>query len=548
MIDSENMNNAELDAVASEQDGDANLHLHRATEIARLATLDSLDYEAGRTIAAEKLNIRAAALDKAVAQKRRALGLDRDDGGPGQGRAVRIEDAEPWPEHVNGAQLADMIAAAVKTFVMVPDMAADIIALWVLHTWLVNEFNVSPRMAITSPTKGCGKTTVLRLLNQLTRRPKRTGSVSPPALFRAIEEFQPTILLDETDKYLEYGSDLHALLNEGHAKGAGVWRVLGEKLELREFAIYGAVAFAANGRLPDDLEQRSIVIEMQRRRAGDELAELREDRAEGLKDIASRCARWAADNAAAARGADPDMGALINRPADNWRPIFAIADLCRGDWPAQARAAAAALAPRESEAIGPMLLADVRAMFAERDTDKIASAEMCSTLHALEGRPWAEWKNGKPITPNQLARLLKPFAIISGTIRTQGGTPKGYQLHQFADAFERYLMPQGVPEAPQRHNADGTGTSAAFRNATPQADVADGKREKPLHHNGCGVVAAKIPLEPSADDDFAERAAILEFDGGLSREEAEAAARRELADDMPDLPAWMNRRVTGGAA
>jgi hypothetical protein len=44
----------------------------------------------------------------------------------------------------------------------------------------------------------------------------RAGSISPPALFRAVEQFQPTIL-DETEKYIEHGGDLHALLMKGIA-------------------------------------------------------------------------------------------------------------------------------------------------------------------------------------------------------------------------------------------------------------------------------------------------------------------------------------------
>src|SRR5262249_2172939 len=159
-----------------------------------------------------------------------------------------------------------------KTYAVLPDYAAETIALWILHTWTVNQFSISPRIAITSPTKGCGKTTVLRILNKVARRPKRAGSISPPALFRAVEQFQPTVLLDETEKYIEHGSDLHALMNEGHCKGATVLRVLGDKLELCEFNIFGAVAFCRNGKLPDDLEQRSIVIEMQRRLPGENLA------------------------------------------------------------------------------------------------------------------------------------------------------------------------------------------------------------------------------------------------------------------------------------
>ena len=81
----------------------------------------------------------------------------------------------------------------------------------------------------------------------------------PPALFpravAAISTHHPA----RRDRKIHTSAarDLHALLNEGHCAGGTVLRVLGEKLELREFGIFvGAVAFARNGRLPDDLEQR----------------------------------------------------------------------------------------------------------------------------------------------------------------------------------------------------------------------------------------------------------------------------------------------------
>jgi hypothetical protein len=325
----------------------------REVEIERLAALELIDYEVARMAAAKRLGIRASILDHAVAKKRRALGLETGDGDDGQGRAVKIVDLLAWPDPVGGDQIATTLATAVKTYAVLPDAAAEAIALWVLHTWLVKEFTISPRLAVTSPTKGCGKTTILRLLNRIVRRPKRAGSISPPALFRAVEQFQPTILLDETEKYIEHGSDLHALLNEGHCKGATVMRVLGEKLELREFSVFGAAAFARNGRLPDDLEQRSIIVEMQRRRAGESLAELREDRIESLQRVARMCARWAEDHAGECGEIDPDMGGLINRTADNWRPLFAVAEVIGEDWPARIREAATALTPQESESTAP---------------------------------------------------------------------------------------------------------------------------------------------------------------------------------------------------
>jgi Protein of unknown function (DUF3631) len=142
--------------------------------------------------------------------------------------------------------------------------------------------------------------------------------------FALLNSFSPQFCSTRLKNISSNGSDLHALLNEGHAKGGTILRVLGDKLELREFSIFGAVAFARNGSLPDDLEQRSIVIEMQRRRSDEPLSELREDRCESLRNTARMCARWADD--CDLGDYDPNMGDLINRVADNWRSLFAIAD------------------------------------------------------------------------------------------------------------------------------------------------------------------------------------------------------------------------------
>jgi putative DNA primase/helicase len=311
-------------------------------------------------------------------------------------------------------------------------------------------------------------------------------------LFRVIEALRPTLLLDETEKYIENGSDLHALMNEGHCIGGSVLRVHGDKLELREFSVFGAVAFARNGRLPDDLEQRSIIIQMQRRRADEPLAELREGQLEGLDRLARMCSRWADDNASLLADCDPDMGELINRNADNWRPLFAIADLIGADWPILIREAAAVLTPRESESTGPMLLGDIKAAFDDKAADRLASVELCDVLAAMEGRPWAEWRASKPITPNQLARLLKAFRISpTGTIRVGNQTAKGYYRHQFEGEWERYLTPEGVNEPSHRLNATATGTSDDSEPSQTNPDVTVRKGEKPLSPNDCDVVTVQ---------------------------------------------------------
>jgi hypothetical protein len=107
--------------------------------------------------------------------------------------------------------------------------------------------------------------------------------------------------------------------------------------------------------------------------------------------------------------------------------------------------------------------------------------------------PWGDWKAGKALTPNQLARLLKPFGVApQGTIRVSTRTAKGYYRNQLETLWDRYLADQGVRQPSHRHNPHET---YVFGDSEPsQADlvVTDGKREKPLWNGHCdGVTVQK---------------------------------------------------------
>ena len=426
-------------------------------EISRLAKLGRLEYERERKDAAKRLNIRTAALDSLVAAER-----DQFGDGSKQGRALSLPEPEPWPEPVNGAELLGSLSAHIRQHVVMPDHAADTAALWVLHTYRLDCFGISPRLAITSPEKGCGKTTLLDVLSRLVMRPLFTANATASAIFRVVEMQQPALLIDEADTFLSENEELRGILNSGHRQGGSVIRTVGEDFEPRAFSTYSACAIALIGKLPATLTDRSVPIDLRRRRPDEAIEAFRFDRTGPLDQLARQAARWAADNADHVRGADPDMPASVfNRAADNWRPLLAIADAAGGEWPARARRAVqsvAATAGDDDQSARVTLLADIRGIFAERRTDRLASAELVEALVAVEGRPWAEWKAGKAITTNGLARLLAPFAIKPSTIRTSGGTPKGYQLAQFEDAFARYLPGEGI-EPPHRHNLDGKAIS-----------------------------------------------------------------------------------------
>jgi hypothetical protein len=133
---------------------------------------------------------------------------------------------------------------------------------------------------------------------------------------------------------------------------------------------------------------------------------------------------------------------LQNREADNWRPLLAIADAAGNDWPAHARKIAEliAISNRGSEqSPGVMLLCDIFEFFRGQLSQRVSSAELAAFLADLDGRPWADWKAGKPITAKSIANLLAPFNIGPNEMRVGQQVLRGYHRDQFEDAFARYV-------------------------------------------------------------------------------------------------------------
>ena len=167
-----------------------------------------------------------------------------------QGRAISFPEPEPWPEPVDGAALLDEISKAIGAHVIMPEASRDACALWAAHTFLLDCTMISPRLAITSPTRGCGKTTALDVISQLVLRPLPAANVSASAIFRVVEGFRPTLMIDEADSFLRDNEELRGVLNSGHRKGGAVLRNVGDDHEPRSFSTYGACAIALIGQLP----------------------------------------------------------------------------------------------------------------------------------------------------------------------------------------------------------------------------------------------------------------------------------------------------------
>ena len=118
------------------------------------------------------------------------------------GHSLQLDDVEPWDEPVEGVRLLNGLVADLRRYVVTGDHEVDAIALWVLHTYAHSIALVSPRLGITSPTPGCGKTTLLDWLAGVTPRSLEAVNVSPAAVYRVIEKVRPTLLIDEADSFL----------------------------------------------------------------------------------------------------------------------------------------------------------------------------------------------------------------------------------------------------------------------------------------------------------------------------------------------------------
>jgi putative DNA primase/helicase len=416
--------------------------------VERLAALGALEYDRLRKSEAEALGVRLATLDDAVKGARPKDDLVSASGG----RALSLPDTEPWPDPVSGAAVLDDVSAAFIRHLALPTGAADALALWCAYTHAFEAFPISPRLAITSPEKRCGKTTLLRMLAMVCERVLQAANITPAAMFRAIELARPTLLVDEADTFLEGREELRGVLNSGHARDGCVIRTVGDDHEPRQFSTWAPCAIAMIGRLPDTLADRSIAVPMRRRVAGEGIERLRFDRPQQFEGQRRRLARFMLGARRTLESCDPDMPAqLHDRAADNWRVLFAIADAAGGDWPARVRVACLALNVGETDAdtIGATLLRDVQASFALRGNPvRLSSADLCQALADDEASQWAAFgRSEKAITPAALARLLKRFKIGPKVMRNGANVWRGYEREAFADAWSRYLAPDAAPQS-----------------------------------------------------------------------------------------------------
>jgi hypothetical protein len=281
-----------------------------------------------------------------------------------------------------------------------------------------------------------------------------------------VAKHQPTLFLDEEDTYLAFAQELRGLINAGHKQGGCAYRCQGGDNAVRAFNAFAPVVISGIGPLHETLRSRSIRLVLVKA-TEEQQKELRarfDSRHTEIEAILCRkLARWTQDNFVILQACDPPMPpGAYNRVADNWRPLFAIAQVAGGDWPQLALEAfnhlnpprtaepftqPSLVAPKSDEGgtgnsqlitHDSQLLSDIRQIFTQSGATRLSSNQFLDALRALPGGDYSALRNPQSAF-KWLSRKLHFFGIKPHAMRIGQTRVKGYDLADFSAAFNQFL-------------------------------------------------------------------------------------------------------------
>src|SRR6516162_2519223 len=186
-------------------------------KIDELARLSAIEYERRRERAAKDLGVRISILDEEVKTCRTRLALKAEP------PLFPHWHVEAWPEAVDGNALIRDIMRRLQRHVVLAPAQALTAALWIIMAWAhAGAAIYSPILMTTSAEADSGKTTLLNLVGFLAPRSLSTVETTGAVLFRSIEKWSPTIIVDEADTMLVNNEPLRAIINSGVLVG-GEW-------------------------------------------------------------------------------------------------------------------------------------------------------------------------------------------------------------------------------------------------------------------------------------------------------------------------------------
>lgn len=367
----------------------------------------------------------------------------------------------------------------LRRFVAFPgDLYVYMVALWILHTYVVDEFDHTGRLAALSPEPASGKSRLVEIVAELAFSVVKTINATPAAIFRYIEKVDGslTLIIDEIDTIYSSAnddkSDLTGIINSGYRRGEYVLRTVGDDHEPRAFPVFAPVALAglSRAKLPDALLSRCFVIPMKRRAPGQSVEPFRQRlEQDNLTKLRTMLAEAAEEIRPGLSSYFPDLpDGVSDRQQDIWEPLVAVADKAGGHWPETARKVCAQMNAESSHdkpSLGTQLLIDIREVFETTGITEISTGDLIEELCEFDESPWGDWY-GRPISSRKVAELLREYEVRTTQFRSPryGGKIRGFRRPDFRDAFTRYLEPASTREYPG--NAGHPGRSPEWRGSS----------------------------------------------------------------------------------
>ena len=438
--------------------GDAASYHGRVLGLSRVDAKDRVKFAAERKAIASVFGVSVKAIDEDLAKLRPPAAAapgspPADDDVPGGYEGA--SDLE-WEGEVDFAAALDSAVASMKRFLKAPDYVYDTTALWSAMTYLVQseeiDMPIAPQLGFQSIVEGSGKSVVAEIVAAISYRGYLRSGYTASTLFRRINQEFITPCLSEYHNILsEKDKALLSVVNACHRRSeAWIDRTETDaqtgRRYVQSYKCWTALSWGAIGAVPREAHSRSIVLPMQAA-LPDESRALDHSRplqAKDLIDVRRQLAKWSATIKVLPTPSMPPT--LFNRAADNFRPLFALAELAGGDWPQRIRNAAEAIGKVERKpTLQVRLLTDIRDAFEAAEDQRLPTGKLIDTLCEEEERGWQQENRGKRIDAYWLRENLRGLINPAGSQRWREGTHendpliRGYELSQFRDAFLRYL-------------------------------------------------------------------------------------------------------------
>lgn len=384
------------------------------------------------------------------------VGLESNKKPNGAGREISESLPFAWwrlrmlDQQIDGGALLSNLVKVVKHYVVVSDEQATAVALWVVYSWLIDEEKFAthaPILRIWGPEADSGKSTLAGLTMFLARRAFKSVGITGAALFRSIEKWSPTLIIDEADTLLAQNGEVRNIVNSGWTRGEGVIRCVGDDHTPRVFNTFAPKVVAMKGKeLPGTVASRSISIRMKPKLASEKCDFFLHCDEPAFEVLRAGIYTWASCVVAELSEAKPTAPeGFNNRRWANWRPLLAIAKVAGGEWPQRAHDAAVVI---ESGALEPAdrspgieLLSDVRNLFDKRGVDRFTTDDLQLGLNKLAAEEERRMSYAKDrwVEKDEVTRWLRQYGIRSGPVRLGEKMQRGWLREWFEEAFARYL-------------------------------------------------------------------------------------------------------------